>query len=186
MKSTFRVLFYLKRNAQRKNDFMPIIARITVNGKIVQFSTKLEIHPERWSTQLGKATGRGVEIQRINSQLEDIKSSIRQIYHEQQRQDNFVTAEKIKNKFLGFSEDNKMLLDLFTRHNNDVKKLVGIDKSKATYQKYEVTRKHLANFIKEKYNLSDITMKEINHMFITDFEVYLLTSCGLYQLRSIF
>jgi hypothetical protein len=54
MKSTFRVLFYLKRNAQRKSGAMPIIARITVDGKIVQFSTKLEIQPNCWNIQLGK------------------------------------------------------------------------------------------------------------------------------------
>jgi hypothetical protein len=41
MKSTFKVLFYLKRNALRKDGTMPIVARITVDGKIAQFSTKL-------------------------------------------------------------------------------------------------------------------------------------------------
>ncbi|KAA6308329.1 hypothetical protein EZS27_039990, partial [termite gut metagenome] len=69
------------------------------------------------------------------------------------------------------------LLELFQRHNEDVKKLIGIDKSKATYQKYEVTRTRLTDFIKEKYNLSDIALKEINHLFIADFEVYLRTTC---------
>ena len=178
MKSTFKVLFYLKRNALRKNGNMPIIARITVDGQIVQFSTKLEINPDFWSTQLGKATGRSIESQKINSLLEGIKSSVHQIYHEQKRRDSFVTAEKVKNEFLGLSDVNKTLLDLFIRHNDDVKKLVGISKSKATYQKYEVTRKHLANFIKTRYNLSDISLKEINNLFIADFEVYLLTTCG--------
>jgi site-specific recombinase XerD len=56
--------------------------------------------------------------------------------------------------------------------------LVGISKSKATYQKYEVTRKHLAKFIRDRYNMSDISLKEINHLFISDFEVYLLTTAG--------
>jgi len=178
MKSTFRILFYLKRNAQRKNGNMPIIARITVDGQIVQFSTKLEIHPDYWSTQLGKAAGRSLEIQKTNSLLESIKSSVHQVYHEQLRRDSSVTAEKVKNEFLGLSENNKTLLELFTRHNDDVKKLVGISKAKATYQKYEVTRKHLSNFIKERYSLSDISLKEINNLFITDFEVYLLTTAG--------
>ncbi len=41
MKSTFKTLFYLKRNAIRKDGKMPIIARITVDGKISQFSTKV-------------------------------------------------------------------------------------------------------------------------------------------------
>jgi hypothetical protein len=56
--------------------------------------------------------------------------------------------------------------------------LVGISKSKATYQKYEVTRKHLAKFIRDRYNMSDISLKEISHLFISDFEVYLLTTAG--------
>src|SRR5690606_5295278 len=54
---------------------------------------------------------------------------------------------------------------------------IGISKSASTYQKYEVTRKHLENFIRHKYNLSDIALQEINLMFITDFEVYLKTIC---------
>ncbi|KAA6327750.1 Tyrosine recombinase XerD [termite gut metagenome] len=45
MQSTFKILFYLKRNASRKNGNVPIIGRITVDGKIAQISTKLEIHP---------------------------------------------------------------------------------------------------------------------------------------------
>ncbi len=178
MKSTFKILFYVKRNAQRKNGNVPIIARITVDGKIVQFNTKLEIHPDCWSTQLGKAKGRSVEIQKLNSLLEEIKTSVHQIYHEQQRRDSFVTAEKVKNEFLGHSENNRTLLDLFIRHNDDVKKLIGISKSKATYQKYEVTRKHLTEFIRKRYNISDISLKEINNLFITDFEVYLMSTAG--------
>lgn len=92
--------------------------------------------------------------------------------------DSNVTAEKVKNRFLGVATISHNLLEHFQRHNDDVKRLIGISKSKATFQKYEVTRKHLTNFIKEKYSLSDISFKEINHLFITDFEVYLLTSCG--------
>lgn len=33
MRSTFKVLFYLKRNAPKKNGLIPVMCRITVNGK---------------------------------------------------------------------------------------------------------------------------------------------------------
>lgn len=66
---------------------------------------------------------------------------------------------------------------MFAKHNEDVKALVGISKSPATYQKYEVTRKHLSDFIQYKYRISDISMNEITPMFINDFEVYLMTAC---------
>lgn len=43
MRSTFRVLFYLKRNALKKNELVAVMSRITVNGKIAQFSCKLDV-----------------------------------------------------------------------------------------------------------------------------------------------
>ena len=41
-RSTFRVLFYLKRNTPKKNGLVSVMCRITVNGKISQFSCKLD------------------------------------------------------------------------------------------------------------------------------------------------
>lgn len=173
MKSTFKVLFYLKKGSEKRNGEVTIMARVTVDGKVCQFSTKQSIHPDNWNVKTGKATGKFCA--QLNELLEDIKASLHQIYHQQQRRDNYVTAEKVKNEFLGHTEVHDTLLNLFEKHNNDVKALIGISKSASTYQKYDVTRKHLEYFIQHKYNLSDISLKEINLMFITDFEVYLKT-----------
>jgi len=178
MKSTFNVLYYLKRNAIRRDGSMPIITRITVDGIIAQFNTKLEIQPISWSVKTGKVIGHSSDSKRHNAQLEDIKASLHGIYHELQRKDNYVTAEKVKNEFLGISEHHETLLDLFQKHNDDVLKLIGISKSPATYQKYEVTRKHLQKFLQLKYQITDISLKEIKHMFLSDFEIYLLTTAG--------
>lgn len=43
MRSTFKILFYLKRNAPKKSELVPVMCRITVNGKISQFSCKLDV-----------------------------------------------------------------------------------------------------------------------------------------------
>ena len=175
MKSTFKVLFYLKKGSEKKNGEVMIMARITIDGKLCQFSTKQSIQPDNWSITAGKAKGR--DAGRINALLDDIRSSLNTIYHEMQRRDNYVTAEKVKNEFLGHSESHETILSLFQKHNDDVKQLVGISKTIATYRKYEVTRRHLAEFIRSKYNVSDISIKEITPMFITDFELYLRTAC---------
>ena len=167
MKSTFKVLFYLKKGSEKKNGEVMIMARITIDGKLCQFSTKQSIQPENWNVVAGKAKGR--DAGKINSLLDDIRASLNTIYHE--------TAEKVKNEFLGHSENHETILTLFQKHNEDVKLLVGISKTIATYRKYEVTRRHLAEFIQSKYNLSDISIREITPMFITDFELYLRTAC---------
>lgn len=177
MKSTFKVLFYLKRNKETKSGEVMIMARITIDGNMCQFSTKQKINPKNWSVKLGKATGRTAEMVEINNLLDEIKASLYKVYHEMMRVDNYVTAEKIKNKFLGKNEDCATLIEMFNKHNEDVKALVGISKSQATYQKYEVTKRHLSEFLQYKYKLKDIAVREITPMFITDFEVYLMTAC---------
>ena len=178
MKSTFNVLYYLKRNAIRRDGSMPIVTRITVDGIIAQFNTKLEIQPADWSVKMNKVIGHSFNGKKQNAQLNEIKASLHAIYHELQRKDNYVTAEKVKNEFLGISENHETLLELFKKHNEDVLKLIGISKSAATYQKYEVTRKQLQKFLLLKYQLTDISLKEIKHMFLCDFEVYLMTTAN--------
>lgn len=175
MKSTFRVLFYLKKGSEKKNGEVMIMARITIDGKLCQFSTKQSILPNNWSVASGKAKGK--DAGKINALLDDIRSALNTIYHEMQRRDNYVTAEKVKNEFLGHTEKHETILSLFQKHNDNIKQLVGISRTIATYRKYEVTRRHLADFIHDKYNLSDIPIREITPMFITDFELYLRTAC---------
>ncbi len=84
----------------------------------------------------GKAAGRSAEATRINRLLDDINASLNTIYHELQRRDNYVTAEKVKNEYLGHSENHDTILNLFQRYNDDVKQLVGISKTIATRRKY--------------------------------------------------
>ena len=76
MKSTFRVLFFLKRDKVKKNGNMPIMARITIDGKLAQFNTKLEVNPKNWSAKTGKVNGRGAEFTRMNEMLDSIKATL--------------------------------------------------------------------------------------------------------------
>ena len=70
MRSTFKLLYFVKRNAVKKNGNAPIIARITIDQVVAQFNTKLEINPAHWSVELGKASGRTAEAVHINSMLD--------------------------------------------------------------------------------------------------------------------
>lgn len=73
MKSTFKTLFYLKKNEPKKNGHVVIMVRITVDGDQVQFSSKLDIHPDNWDTKAGRAV--------INKQSADKKENLAQIEH---------------------------------------------------------------------------------------------------------
>ena len=50
--------------------------RLTVNGDMVQFSSKLDIEPSLWDTKAGKAAGNSVKARQMNSMLEDIRTAL--------------------------------------------------------------------------------------------------------------
>ena len=116
MKSTFRVLFFLKRDKVKKNGNMPIMARITIDGKLAQFNTKLEVNPKNWQAKTGKVSGRGAEFTRMNEMLDGIKATLYKHYQTILERDGYVTAEKVRNTFLGKEEKAKTLLQVFAQH----------------------------------------------------------------------
>ena len=136
---------------------------------------KKEINPKLWDVKNGKAIGKTTDAVIVNELLDSTKSTIYKIYRVILEKENNVTAEKVKNSFLGIGVTHQNLLDFFDRHNTEKKMLVDISITKATYNKYRITRDHLADFIRKWYHLSDISLKEINHKFICDFETFLLT-----------
>lgn len=178
MQSTFRILFYLKRDKQKTDGTMPIMCRITIDGQASRFNTKASISPELWNAKAAKAVGKSKEVVEINSLLDAINASIYKIYYDLQTRENNVTSERVKNCFLGIGIKSQTVLELFKQHNSDIEKLVGISRTKATLQKYEIAYKRMADFIKEYYNLSDISLKDVNHQFLRNFEIYLTTSCN--------
>ena len=149
MRSTFKVLFFLKRDKEKKNGNVPIFCRITVDGKEARFGMKKEINPKLWDVNVGKATGRTGEANEINILLDNTKSAIYKVYRDLQEKENCVTAEKIKNSFLGINTKHQNLLELFDQHNREKKMLVGISIVKSTYNKYRITRDHLAAYVKK-------------------------------------
>ena len=48
MKSTFSVIYYLKRQVVKKDGTVPVMGRITVDGSQTQFSCKLTVDPKLW------------------------------------------------------------------------------------------------------------------------------------------
>jgi hypothetical protein len=101
MGSTFKVLFYLKRDKRKVNGSIPLFCRITIDGKEARFSMKCNVQPKFWEIKANKALGRTIEATKINLLLDNTKASIIKIYRDLQERDNYVTAEKVRNVFLG-------------------------------------------------------------------------------------
>jgi len=90
-------------------------------------------------------------------------------------ENKIVTAELLKNRYLGINEVNVSLVELYTEHNQKIKELIGKGYSKATLIKHTVSMKHVVDFMQYKYSRNDILLKEITVEFIREYEHYLRT-----------
>ena len=176
MKSTFSTIFYLKRQAARKDGTVPVMGRITVDGTQTQFSCKITIDPKVWDTKSGRATGRSAAAIEADRMLDNMRVSINKHYREIMDRDNYVTAEKVKNAFLGLEHRCRTLLQVFKQHNEDYEKMYEAGmKAKATLLKYQCVYRHLEEFIYQRYHVRDIALKELTPAFISDFDIFLRT-----------
>lgn len=71
------------------------------------------------------------------------------------------------------------LLSLFTEHNDNFKRHVGVDRVQSTLRKYRSVHAKLADFYQAPVSYYDIPLKELEPEFIENFALYLMTEYGL-------
>lgn len=173
-KSTYKLLFYLKRNELKKNGNAPIMARITIDGTPKTMGTKLEIDPNIWDLKFGRVEGKSTKALSLNQKLDNIRGRIDQIYEDMLKHEGFATAQKLKLAFLGVGVMEDSLLKVFKKNNEDFGKMVAKgERSESTYYKYKIVYNHVAEFIKNRYHRDDIAFRELTCDFIREFDFFL-------------
>ncbi len=174
-KNTFKVLFYIRGNRINKDGNVSVMIRITVDGEMEQLNSKLVVNPEIWDAKTGRAIGRSAKVLELNSRLNEIQVILKEHYYDIQRRHGYVTAEMVRNAYLGITQREESLLKVYEQHLEDTKKLVGLSKADPTYRKYERMYRRVVEFMKKKYNITDIPLREIKYQFIVDLEFFLRT-----------
>ena len=175
MRSTFKVLFYVKKGSEKPNGNLPLMCRITVDGEIKQFSCKMDVSPRLWDVKNSRASGKSVEAQRINLAVDKIRVEVNRRYQELMQADGYVTAAKLKDAYLGIGVKQETLLKLFEQHNAEFEKKVGHSRAQGTFTRYRTVCNHIREFLPHTYKREDIPLKELNLTFINDFEYFLRT-----------
>jgi site-specific recombinase XerD len=167
--NTFGIVFYIKRQ-KAKNGKAPIYARITVDGKRVELSLKMDVDIEiNWNDAKGMAKGKSEEIRSLNTYLEQVRFRLVECYQHLQLKKKLITAEAIKAQFCGGEEKEHSLLNVIDYHNTEMKSTL----EWGTQKNYYTTRKYVEMFLKKKLRTSDIYLSQLNYKFITDFEKFM-------------
>ena len=78
-----------------------------------------------------------------------------------------VTLNNIKAKRFGISlERPRMLMEIFTHHNHQMKELVNKEFSPLTFERYETSFRHTQSFLRWKLKVDDIDIKHLRIQLI--------------------
>jgi len=181
MKSTqrFSVLIWADKRKTDAKGNVPLYARITYMGKRAEISMGRKVDPGKWDQEAGLVKGSGQEIKQINKEIITVNNDIHTAFHDLKQSDDFITVEKIKQRYAGEDSPQRMLLEVFDEHNKSVEELVGKDFVKATLTKYNTVRLKTAEYIQHRFKKPDIYLESVDYAFVTGFEMYLKTEDGI-------
>lgn len=175
---TFSLMFFIRRTKLRKNLEAPVLMRITVNGNRTDVAIQRTILPEHWNSERGCAISNTRFGKELNQCLDQIRLQVYQRHQELLAMNLPVTATALKGAYLnGIGEgDVHNLLDLYREHNANLKTMIDRGVSRATYIRHETSRRNLERFLRDAYQVDDINLKDVDHVFIKDYEAYLRTT----------
>lgn len=173
MKTRVSILFYAKKPKANKEGLIPIYTRITVSGKRIELSTNRFIKLNQWSQEGNCMKGNSILASSINKYLDVLRLQIVDAQMELIHEKIQITAKSVKYKLLGTDIEKRMLIPIFQDHNDKVEALVGQDFAPGTLERYKTSLKHTQEFLQWNYKTSDIDIKDIDHVFITDYEFWL-------------
>jgi site-specific recombinase XerD len=174
MGATVSVTFYARQSRATVDGKTPIYMRVTVDKEHFDTTTKLYINPDQWASDFGKMKGAGEEAKRMNGMIDAFRIKVLDYQRELMTEGKPLTVQSLKNKWFGIiTERPRMLLEIFEHHNKQMRDLVNQEFSPLTLERYITSKKHTRDFMKWKYNVDDMNIKDLNYEFITDYEFWL-------------
>ncbi|MCD8042011.1 MAG: site-specific integrase [Tannerellaceae bacterium] len=176
-RATFSLVCYLKKSNVLKNGEVPVYMRITVNKEAVFLSMQGSVLPSLWSQSKEKSKGKDKAAKELNLYIDAVKSKIFQIYRELEIDGKPISAQIIKDIFLGNvkPDEGKTLVEIHTEHNERCRKLIHTEYSPSTIYKFDASLKFLQEFMRKELGKEDIPLNQINENFIRKYETYLKT-----------
>lgn len=175
-RTTFRLLFYIRRDKTNKKGEAPVFMRLTINGERADASIKRFIEPHAWNSAKGKANEKSRGGKDLNLYLDAISANILRIQRDLELDKKEVSAQIILNRYLGKEQsDRHTLMEVFRAHNEKCRALSGISLAPGTVIRYETTLRLTEEFLQKSYQKEDCYLDEVTNQFIEDFEFFLKT-----------
>ena len=175
-RTSFSLLFYIRRDKTNKKGEAPVFMRLTINGERADASIKRFIEPHAWNSAKGKANEKSRGGKDLNLYLDAISANILRIQRDLELDKKEVSAQIILNRYLGKEQsDRHTLMEVFRAHNEKCRALSGISLAPGTVIRYETSLRLTEAFLRTTYKKEDCYLDEITHQFVEDYDFYLRT-----------
>ena len=175
-RTTFSLLFYIRRDKLNKRGEAPVFMRLTINGERADASIKRFIEPHAWNSAKGKANEKSRGGKDLNLYLDAISANILQIQRDLELDKKEVSAQIILNRYLGKEQsDRHTLMEVFRAHNEKCRALIGINFAPDTVLRYETCLRLIEEYMRNTYKKEDCYLEEVTKQFVEEFEFYLKT-----------
>jgi len=177
------VLFFIKKTKLLKSGEASICMRITVNSERAEIMIKRSVDPKKWNQVKGCATANDHAGRELNNFIEVYRTKVFKIFRQLEMDGREITARTISDIMQGREdpEKPKTLVEIFSKHNEDVHSLVGVDYAEVTAKKFDTSLFRLTEYLSCKYNVEDITIAEVNNQFVKNYDLFLKTHCGCHH-----
>ncbi|MBF0578102.1 phage integrase SAM-like domain-containing protein [Dysgonomonas sp. GY617] len=172
MRSTFNILFFIKKNEVKRNGLCTIMVRITIDGVYLQFSTKTDISRAYWITKQGRAKGCTQYADEINRQLDGIRTGLYMHHSRLRDKYKYITPLMLKKAFLTI-EDKTKLGYQFSEQVKFFRSKTGKNIGSNTSFRYGLTWRRIQEFLEKEHNISDIQMERISLGFLEKFYTFM-------------
>ncbi len=170
--NSFHVHFYIRQNKNRNDDYSAYCSIKMAGSGTKQICVLRSIKRADWD--LGKVKPKQINdhLIKLSLHLDAIKAKLFDIYFDLTRNSAEISAERIKNIYLGKDEPGYTILWLIDIAIKKYQK----ELAPGSLKNYGATRDYVEGFCRMKYKSGDVSLKFLTYAFIEEFKTYILSN----------
>ena len=170
--NTFGVRYAIRQNKNKRKDYS-VFARIACNNSPErELTIKGSFPPEDWDEGKGWPHLRTKELREFATHLEKLKSKLTATFQELELKEGILSADNIKNHYLGIGSDVERVTML--QLTKLAYKKFACELKKGSIKNYGATNGYIERYCKLKYPAGDIPLRQLNFNFIDGLFTYIL------------
>lgn len=176
----FYLCFALRKERIRKDGTCTVFARFTYNKRRLELSTSVIIKLEDWDEVRQLVKDDAPNAESLNNRLKKVDTALHDTYNRLVSSGKNFNVDDIKDEYKGI-RNSKGILEVFDYYLKTIENNIGHGYAYRTLKHYRVTRKKLAEFLRNQLHKGDTPINSINYNFLNQFDMFLKAEYGVHQ-----